>query len=96
MSGLGTQRLVLTDNLLWGHHSPLRGDNTTVVGSVPGASWDLTLTLIITPTITFTLHLTQSSTLTLNQIHSRAYALTSVLRGIQNTGVASELATSLY
>ena len=58
----GSKELILTDMLPYVLHSALRGDNCTVVGSVPGASWDLNLTLKLTLTITLNLHLILSLT----------------------------------
>ena len=56
LSGLGTQRLILTGTLPCVLHSALHGDKCTVGVSVAGASWVLSLTL----TITLNLHLTLS------------------------------------
>ena len=60
LSGLGSYEVILTGTLLYVLYSSLRRDNCTVVGSVPGASWDLKLTLTVTLNITFNLHLTLS------------------------------------
>ena len=52
LSGLGTQRLILTGTLPCALHSALQEYNCTAVGSAPGASWDLSLTLTVTLTLT--------------------------------------------
>ena len=69
----------------------LRGDNFSAVVSVPGASWDLTLTLNITLTLNLTLYIS----LHLHQMHSHGFACTTALHGIHNTGAALALLTSL-
>ena len=45
--GLGSQRLIVTGKFPGALKSALRGDHCPAVGSAPGASWDLTLTLTL-------------------------------------------------
>ena len=45
--GLGSQIGILTGTVPCALNSALRGDLCTAVGSAPGASWDLPLTLIL-------------------------------------------------
>ena len=45
--GLGSQRWILTGTVPCALNSVLRGDHCPAVGSAPGASWDLTLTLTL-------------------------------------------------
>ena len=47
LCGLGSQREILTGSLPCALNSVLRGDHCPAVGSAPGASWDLSLTLIL-------------------------------------------------
>ena len=60
-SGLGSQRLILTDTLSWVLHSALPVNTSSAVGSVSGVFWDLNLTLILN--IILTLHLTLSTSI---------------------------------
>ena len=45
MCGRGSQRGILTGTVPCALNSALRGDHCPAVGSAPGTSWDLTLTL---------------------------------------------------
>ena len=45
LCGLGNQRLILTITVPCALNSALQGDHCPAVGSAPGATWDLTLTL---------------------------------------------------
>ncbi|GGC18747.1 hypothetical protein GCM10010972_34930 [Cellulomonas carbonis] len=65
------------------------------MGSAPGASWELTLTLTLPRTGTLHRNLSLPRTLTLQVSRLRAWALTSALEGDRETGVDSALATSL-
>ena len=47
MCGLGSQRGILTGTVPWALNSALRGVHCPAVGSGPGTSWDLTLTLTL-------------------------------------------------
>ena len=93
--GLGSQRRILTGRLPCALNSALRGDHGPAVGSAPGASWELTLTLTVPRTGTLHRNLSLPRTLTLQVNRLRAWALTSALEGDHETGVASSLATSL-
>ena len=50
MCDLGSQRRILTGTVPCVLNSALRGDHSPAVGSAPGASWDLTLTLTLPET----------------------------------------------
>ena len=65
------------------------------MGSVPGAFWDLTLTLAITLTINLNVHLTVSVTLNLHLTFTLSWAQTSGLERSHETRVVATLATSL-
>ena len=65
------------------------------VGSAPGTSWDLTLTLNPPRTGTRHRNLSLPRTLTLHLSRLHTWALTSAHEGDHETGVASALATSL-
>ena len=95
LSCIRNQRLILTGTLPCVLHSALRGENCTVVGSVPGGFWDLTLTLAITLTINRNVHLTVSVTLNLHLTFTLAWAHTSGLERSHETGVIAALVTSL-
>ena len=60
-----------------------------------GASWDVTLTLMLLLTGSLRSNLSMPRTLTLHLSRLLAWALTSALEGDHETGVASALATSL-
>ena len=87
MCGLGSQRGNLTGTVPSALNSALQGDYNPAVDSVPGTSWDLTLTL------TRNLSLPRSLMLHLSRL--LAWALTSALEGNHETGVASAGVTSL-
>ena len=93
MCGRGSQRGILTGTVPCALNSALRGDHCPAVGSAPGTSWDLTLTLPRTGTLPRNLSLPRSLILHLSRL--LAWALTSTLEGDHETGVASALATSL-
>ena len=85
VSRLGNQRLILTGTLPCAHNSALRGDQCPTVGSAPGVSWDLNLTLPKTRTLLR--NLSQPRTVTLHLSRPVAWALTSGLEGEYETGV---------
>ena len=91
--GLGSQRGNLTGTVPCALNSALRGDHCPAVGSVSGASWDLTLTLPRTGTLHQNLSLPRTLTLHLSRLC--VWALTSSVEEDHETGVASALATSL-
>ena len=93
--GLGSQSRILTGTVPCVLNSALRGDHCPAVGSAPGASWDLTLTLTRHRTGTLHRNLSRPRTLSLHLSRLAAWALTSALEGDHETGVASALATSL-
>ena len=70
-------------------------DHCPAVGSAPGTSWDLTLTLTLPRTGTLPRNLSLPRSLILHLSCLLAWALTSDLEGNHKTGVASALATSL-
>ena len=72
-----------------------RGDHCPAVGSAPGTSWDLTLTLTLPRTGTLPRNLSLPRYLILHLSRLLAWALTSGLKGDHETGAASALATSL-
>ena len=90
---LGSQTLILTCTLPCVLNSALRGDHCPTVGSAPGVSWDLNLTLPKTRTLHW--KLSQPRSLTLHLSCPIAWALTSGLEEEYETRVASALATSL-
>ena len=92
MCGRGSQRGILTDTVPCVLNSALWGDHCPAVGSAPGTTWDLTLTLPRTGTLARNLSLPRSLILHLSRL--LAWALTSTLEGDHETGVASALATS--
>ena len=71
--GRGSQRQILASTVPCALNSALRGDHCPVVCSVPGASWDLTLTLTVprTGTLHQKLSLPQSLTLQLSILLAR-------------------------
>ena len=77
--GLGSQRLILTGTLPCALNSTLRGDHCPAVGSAPGASWDLTLTLTLPRTGTLHQNLRLPRTLSLHLSRLVVWALTSAL-----------------
>ena len=93
MCGLGSQRGILTGTVPCALISALRGDHCPAMCSVPGTSWDLTLTLTRTGTLHRNVSLPQSLILHLSRLLE--WALTLALEGDHETGVASALATSL-
>ena len=95
MCGRGSQRGILTGTVLCALNSALRGDHCPAVGSAPGTSWDLTLTLPLPRTGTLPRNLSLPRSLILHLSRLLAWALTSALEGDHETGVASALATSL-
>ena len=91
----GSQRGILTGTVPCALHSALRGDNCPAVGSAPGTSWDLTLTLTLPRTGSLPGNLSLPRSLILHLIRLLSWALTSALEGDHETGVASALETSL-
>ena len=80
--GLGSQRRILTGTVPCALNSALRGDHCPAVGSAPGASWDLTLTLTLLRTGTLHRNLSLPRSLILHLSHLLAWALTEPLRDI--------------
>ena len=74
--GPGSQRRILTGSLPCALNSGLRGDHCPAVGSAPGASWDLTLTLTVPRTGTLHRNLSLPRTLSLQVSRLLAWALT--------------------
>ena len=95
MCGRGSQRGILTGTVPCALNSALRGDHCPAVGSAPGTSWDLTLTLTLPRTGTLPRNLSLPRSLILHLSRLLAWALTSALEGVHETGVASGLATTL-
>ena len=93
--GRGSQGQIVAGTVPCALNSALRGDHCPVVCSVPGASWDLTLTLTVPRTGTLHQNLSLPRSLILHLSHLLAWALTSALDGHHETGVTSALATSL-
>ena len=95
MCGLGSQRGILTGTVLCALNSALRGDHCPAVGSAPGTSWDLTLTLTLPRSGNIHPNLRLPRSLILHLSLVLAWALTSALEGDHETRDASALATSL-
>ena len=95
MCGRGSQRGILTGTVPCALNSALRGDHCPAVGSAPGPSWDLTLTLNLPRPGTLPRILSLPRSLILHLSRLLAWALTSALEGDHETGVASALETSL-
>ena len=95
MCGRGSQIGILTGTLPCALNSALRGDHCPAVGSEPGTSWDLTLTLNLPRTGTLPRNLGLPPSLILHLSGLLAWALKSALEGDHETGVALALATSL-
>ena len=95
MCGRGSQRGILTGTVPCALNSALRGDHCPAVGSAPGTSWDITLTLTLPRTGTLPQNLSRPRSLILHLSRLLACSLTSALEGDHETGVASALATSL-
>ena len=95
MCGRGSQRGILTGTVPCALNSALRGDHCPAVGSAPGTSWDLTLTLTRPRSGTLPRKLSLPRSLILHLSCLLAWAFTSALEGDHETGVASALATSL-
>ena len=95
MWGRGSQRGILTGTVPCALNSALRGDHSPAVGTAPGTSWNLSLTL--TPPRSGTLHrnLSLPRFLILHLSRLLAWALTSALEGDHETGVGSAQASSL-
>ena len=90
-----SQRGILSGTVPCALNSALRGDHCSAVGSAPGTSWNLTLTLTLPRTGTLSQNLSLPRSLILHLRRLLAWALTSTLEGDHQTGVASALATSL-
>ena len=95
MCDRGSQRGILTGTGPCALNSFLRGNHCPAVGSAPGTSWDLTLTLNLPRTGTLRRNISLPRSLILHLNRLLAWALTSALEGDYETGVASALATSL-
>ena len=95
MCGRGSQRGKLTGTVPCALKAALRGDHCTAVGSAPGTSWELTLTLTLSRTGSLPRNLSPSWSLILHLSRLLAWALTSALEGDYETGVAMALSTSL-
>ena len=93
MCGRGSQRGILTGTVPCALNSALRADHCPAVGSAPGTSWDLTITLTLALTGTLSRNLSLPRSLILHLSRILAWALTSALEGDHETGVASALAT---
>ena len=93
--GLGSQRGIRTGTVPCALNSTLQGDHGPAVGSAPGTSWVLTLTLTLPRTGTLHQNLSLPRSLILHLSHLLAWALTSALDGHHETGVTSALVTSL-
>ena len=91
MSGLGSQKLILNSTVPCALNSALRGDHCPAVGSAPGTSWYLTLT--ITRIWTLNRNLCLPGTLTLHLSRLLAWPSLQSSRD-HETGVVSALATS--
>ena len=95
MFGPASQRGILTGTVPCALNSALRGDHCPAVGSAPGTSWDLTLTLTLPQTGNLPRNLSMPRSLILNLSRLLAWALTSALEGDHETAVVSDLAMSL-
>ena len=95
MCGRDSQRGIRTGTVPCALNSALRGDHCPAVGSAPGTSWDLTVTLTLPRTGTLPRNLSLPRSLILHLSRFLAWPLTSGLEGDHETGVASALATSL-
>ena len=93
--GLGSQRGMLTGTVPCALNSALGGDHDPAVGSAPGTSWELTLTLNLPRTGTLHRNLSLPRSLILHLSRLLAWVLTSAFEGDHETTVASALATSL-
>ena len=93
--GLGSQTGILTGTVPCALNSSLRGEHGPAVGSTPGTSCDLNLTLTLPRSGTLHRNLRLPRSLILHLSRLLAWALTSVLEGDNETGVASALTTSL-
>ena len=81
MCGRGSQRGILTGTIPCALNSALRGDHCPAVGSAPGTSWDLTLTLTLPRTGTLHRNLSLPRSLILHLSRLLAWALTSAFEG---------------
>ena len=92
--GLGSQRGILTGTVPCAFNSSLWGEHFIAVGSTPGTSWDLNLTLTLPRFGTLHRNLSLPRSLILHLSRLLAWAFTSALEGDHETAVASALATS--
>ena len=83
--GRGSQRGILTGTVPCALNSALQGDHCTTLGSAPGTSWDLTLTLTLPRSGTLPRNLSLLRSLILHLIRLLAWALTSALEGDHET-----------
>ena len=95
LCGLGSKRLILTGTLPCALNLDLRGDNCSTVGSLPGTSWDLNLTVTLPVTGNLNRNLTLSPNLHLHLTRTIAWALTAADQGDHETGAALAVAMSL-
>ena len=95
MCGRGSQRGILTGTVSCALNSALQGDHCPAVGSAPGTSWGLTLTITLPRTGTLPRNLSLPRSPILHLSRHLSWVLTSALEGDHETGVASALATSL-
>ena len=95
MCGCGSQRGILTGTVFCALKSALRGVHCIAMGSAPGTSWELTLSLTLPRTGNLPRNLSLPRSVILHLSRSLAWALTSALEGYHEIGVASALATSL-
>ena len=95
MCGPGSQGGILTGTVPCALNLALRRDHCPAMGSAPGTSWDLTVTLTLPGTGTRLRNLSLPRSLILHLSGLLAWALTSDLEGDHETRVASTLATSL-
>ena len=95
MCGRGSQRGILTSTVPCALNSALWGEHCPAVGSAPGTSWDLTLTLTLPRTGTLPRNLSLPRSLILHLSGILAWAPTSALVGDHETGVVSALASFL-
>ena len=93
MCGRVSQRGILTGTVPCALNSVLRGDHSPTLGSSPGISWVLTLTVPRTGTLPRNLSLPRSLILDLSRL--MAWTLTSALEGDHETGVTLALVMSL-
>ena len=95
MCGRGSQRGILTGTVPCALNPVLRRDHCPAVGSAPGTSCELTLTLTLPRTGTVPRNLSLPRSLVLHLNRSLPWVLTSAVEGDHESGVTLALATSL-